>query len=53
MELLELLFITDYTKEVILIIINKNITGDRVTYGEFLRIAFGKSEILFIHGMKK
>ena len=36
-ELFELLFITDYIKKVILININENITGDRVTYGEFLR----------------
>ena len=36
-DLFELLFITKYIKEVIIPNINKNITGDRVTYGEFLR----------------
>ena len=36
-QLFELLFTTKYIKEVIVPNINKNITGERVTYGEFLR----------------
>ena len=37
LQLFELFFITDYIKEVILVHINKNINGETVTYGEFLR----------------
>ena len=37
LQLLELFFITDYIKQVILVQINKNINGEIVTYGEFLR----------------
>ena len=37
LELFELFFVTDYIKEVILVHINKNINGETVTYGEFLR----------------
>ena len=36
-QLFELLFVSKYVKDVIIININKNIIGDRVTYGEFLR----------------
>ena len=37
LQLFELFFITDYIKQVILVHINKNINGEEVTYGEFLR----------------
>ena len=37
LQLFELLFVTKYIKEVIIPNINQNITGERVTYGEFLR----------------
>ena len=37
LQLFELFFIIDYIKQVILVHINKNINGETVTYGEFLR----------------
>ena len=36
-DLFELFFVTEYVKEVILVHVNKNIKGEEVTYGEFLR----------------
>ena len=37
LQLFELLFITNYMNETILVNINKNMSGERVTYGEFLK----------------